>query len=272
MFAGVLLAPLLAGAHGTFDARMAELDGRLALKPNDPALHFTRAELYCEHEQPAEALAEITLVETLGVGDLPVDYLRGMCLRLAGKPAEALTSLNRYVTAHPENAPARLQRARVQIALGDMPAGLDDYRAALRLSVRPEPDLVQETADTLVAAGKIAEAVQVLDNGLAVLGPVPSLMLRAVDVETATGRFDDALTRVAALQKIAPRPEPWMARRAAILTQAGRIDEARAAWTALISHLAALPNLERGSHSFSLLAEQARQALARLNSPSVSSP
>ena len=55
-----------------------------------------------------------------------------------------------------------------------------------------------------------------------------------------------------------------MAKRAALLAQAGRRAEARAAWQALIDHLAALPNLERGSHAMSILAEQAREALGPL--------
>jgi hypothetical protein len=65
-----------------------------------------------------------------------------------------------------------------------------------------------------------------------------------------------------------------MARRASVLAQAGRIEESRTAWQALVDHLAALPNLERGSHALSKLAEEARQALASLASlaPSVSQP
>jgi tetratricopeptide (TPR) repeat protein len=258
----VVLCPALALAHGTFHDRLAALKARLALTPDDAGIHFNLAELYCEHEEPTPALAALERAEALAPGKLPVEYLRGMCLRLAGRPAEALAALDRFVAAHPENSPARLQRARVHAALDNIPASLEDYRAALRLSARPEPDLVQETADALAAHGSRDEAVQVLDAGLARLGPVPSLTLRALDLETATGRFDAALTRVDALQKTAPRPEPWMAKRAALLAQAGRTGEARAAWTALRDHLAALPNLERGSHSMSLLAGQANRALA----------
>ena len=48
------------------------------------------------------------------------------------------------------------------------------------------------------------------------------------------------------------------------LTQAGRADAAKAAWTALRDHLLALPNLERGSHAMSRLLEEAQQALKPL--------
>lgn len=58
-----------------------------------------------------------------------------------------------------------------------------------------------------------------------------------------------------------------MARRASVLAQAGRVEEARTAWTALKDHIAALPNLERGSNAMSVIADQAKEALAALNAP-----
>jgi hypothetical protein len=57
-----------------------------------------------------------------------------------------------------------------------------------------------------------------------------------------------------------------MAKRASILAQAGRIPESKAAWQALADHLNALPNLERGSHAMSKLAQDAKLALASLES------
>jgi tetratricopeptide (TPR) repeat protein len=264
------LLPLLALAHGTFDARLAALGEKLALQPENAVLHFNLAELYCEHEEPAKALDELARVKSLGVGELPWDYLSGMCLRQAGRPEEALVALDRYVAVNPDSSPGHLQRARVHTALGHADASLEDYRVALRLCSRLEPDLVQESADAFAAQGQSDEAVRVLDAALRKLGPIPSLTLRALELEAFTKRFTAALARIDVLQKTAPRPEPWMAKRAMVLSQAGRTAEARAAWTALIAHLAALPNLERGSHSMSVLAEQAHRELRSLDTASVS--
>jgi hypothetical protein len=57
-----------------------------------------------------------------------------------------------------------------------------------------------------------------------------------------------------------------MARRAAVLAQAGRIEESQAAWKELEKHLASLPDQERTSRAMTNLAEEARQALASLES------
>ena len=52
-----------------------------------------------------------------------------------------------------------------------------------------------------------------------------------------------------------------MARRATVLAQAGRIEESRAAWKALVEHLDSLPENERRSHAMSALREEASAAL-----------
>lgn len=256
--------PLLACAHGTIHERLDQLNKALALQPDDAALRCQLAGVYCEHGDWREALAELDRAEALAPGRNAVDLRRGDALLTGGRPAVAKAALDRFLAAHPAHPDALLLRARALGALKQAEPSLADYRAALKATPRPEPDLVQEVADALAAHGHADEAMQVLAAALVRLGPVPSLALRALELETAAGRFDAALTRIDALQKTAPRPEPWMAKRAALLAKAGRVAGARAAWQALVAHLDALPNLERGSPSLRDLADQARQALDAL--------
>lgn len=274
--AGCLLAALTGPAwgHGAYHERLAQLATELEKTPNDPALHFQLADLNGQHGDWQMALLNLDRVDELAPGKYLTALLRGQAWLTGGQPAKAKTALDPLLAEHPECARGWLLRARVAQRLGDGPGSLADYREALRRTPAPEPDLVQETADALAVQGFTQEAVQVLAAAIEKLGAVPSLALRAMDLEIATKNFDAALTRVEALQKSAPRPEPWMARRASVLAQAGRIEESRAAWQALIDHLAALPNLERGSHAMSKLAEDARQALASLASmpPTGASP
>jgi cytochrome c-type biogenesis protein CcmH/NrfG len=53
-----------------------------------------------------------------------------------------------------------------------------------------------------------------------------------------------------------------MARRAAILTQAGRAAAAHKAWQELLDHLSRLPPAERNSTAMSRIASEARQHLS----------
>jgi len=190
----------------------------------------------------------------------------GLCLLGARNEDLAKEAFDRFLAKHPGHAQALVFRARALHRMERDEESLADYRAAVVSAKSPEPDLFQEASEALAKCGKVDEAVRLLGNGIEKLGPVPSLVLKAMSLEIATGRFDAALSRVDAMQKSAPRREPWMATRAGILEQAGRTAEARVAWEALRSRLAALPNLERGSHAMSVLAEQAEKALRSLAS------
>jgi tetratricopeptide (TPR) repeat protein len=248
-------------AHGTFHELMEELDSEMKLRPNDPALLVRRAGIQLEHEEWKLALTDLERANRLGADDGDLQYLRGRALAAGGMLKQAREELDAYITNHREPGLAMVERARVLSKLGEPAAALQDYRAALQTVVVPEPDLVIETAEALQAQELNDEALSVLSTGIEKIGPIPQLVLKAMDYELAAQRYDDVLKRIDAMQACAPRPEPWMAKRASILAQAGRTDDAKAAWTTLRDHLLALPNLERGSHAMSRLLEEAQTAL-----------
>lgn len=275
--AAVWLLPLTpAFGHGGLHERLAQLAAELEKNPNDARLHFELADVNCQHGEWEESLRNLDRVEALAPGKYLTGLLCGQAWLAGNQPAKAKKALDALLSSHPECARGWVLRARAAQSLGDGSGSLADYREALARTVVWEPDLVRETADALVAQGRSDEARQVLAAGIGKLGDVPALVQRSLELELALKDFDAALRRVEVLQKTAPRPEPWMARRASVLAQAGRIGESRAAWQALVDHLAALPNLQRGSHSMSKLAEEARFALSSLDSlspkPTPSSP
>ncbi|MBC8040829.1 MAG: tetratricopeptide repeat protein [Opitutaceae bacterium] len=251
-------------SHGAFHERQAQMQAAINEQPGDALLRCRLAELYGEHGEFTEALAALDSARAIDPQLALVDLVRADIFLQTGRAREACGLLDGYIAKNSGNAHARLLRARARLALGEKEKAISDYRAALAMSRAPEPDLYQEVGDAMAVQRMTVDALAVFEAGLRKLGPIPSLTLRAMDIEVATGRYEAALARVDVLQRSSPRPEPWMAKRASLLAQAGRKVEAREAWTALANHLAALPNLERGSHAMSLLAEQARRALAAL--------
>jgi tetratricopeptide (TPR) repeat protein len=261
----------VASGHGELHERL-EANGReIAAAPEDAQLRLQRANLLREHEDWSEALSEC---ERAGALDrtLEVDRLRAQILVEARRPAEAVAVLDGILQRHPQDTGCQVWRARAYLLRGQPSAAAADFRAALESSAQPSPDLIQEAALAVAAADGEPAAVVVLDAGMAKLGPVPALVLRAIDGELASGNFDAALGRIAAMQASAPRPEPWMAKRAAVLAMAGKTVDSQAAWTALASHLNALPDAERGSHAMSQIREQAENALASLRNLPLSTP
>ncbi len=248
--------------HGAFHDRLRVLAAALEITPRDASLHFELAKIFCAHGDWQFALASADSADEFQPNTYPTDLLRGEAELGRGQPRQAHTALNRYLAAHPSSPHALVWRARACVAVADRAGALADYRAMLRLPARPECDHVREAAAALASEGFGAEAADALSRALGILGTEPALLGQALELEIAIGRYAAALSRVAALQAVAPRPEPWLARRAQILALSGNAAGARAAWTALLQHLAALPNLEQGSLAMRALAEQARRALA----------
>jgi predicted Zn-dependent protease len=259
----ILLATLLVTVadglgHGSFHERVEAFRAALLEKPDDPVLLYRLANEYLEHGDWEAALTHLARIDAVAPGKVATDLPRGRALAAGGKFAEAKEKLDAYLAAQPGHAGALLARARVQSELGDAGQSAADCAAAVAATPHPEPDAYFELANFLVAAQRGADAVKALDAGLAKLGPIPSLIERALELELALGRADGAIARSTAR---ATTPATRAAH-AALLARAGRPVESRAAWEALRAELAALPPLDRASHAMLRLAEQAHQALA----------
>lgn len=260
----LFLLPLTARAHGTFHEMMDELQGDLDKRPKDTALIIRRAALQVEHEDWQAAMVDLELASRLGAEESGLVLLRGRALAAGKQWAQAKAALDDFIATHNNIALAFTERARVHRALGDSQASLNDYRSALKLTPQPEPDLIIEVADEMAKQDLGEDALAAINQGIVTMGNVPQLVLKALDLELAAKRYDDALKRIDVMSKLMPRPEPWVARRASVLAQAGRTEESIATWRELHAHIVALPNLERGSHAMCQLMDQALNAIASL--------
>lgn len=260
-------------AHGAYDDLVKELKEELAIYPNDALVRYRLAEAHAGHEEWRACLQEIKLIERIAPGVHPTGYLKGLALHTAGKQEEAKQALDEFLATHPHHVDGLATRGKVFMSLHDPVAAAADFREGIRHATTPSIDLYTEAAQALKAADQASAASRVLDDGIKALGEVPALLTCALEIECASGSWDAALGRVGAMQKVAPKPEPWMVRRAEILDLAGRKTESRAAWTAVRDHLLVLPNLEHGTPQNSLFLQQARQALGEtVSAPVAAAP
>lgn len=253
-------------AHGSHSLLLARVDAALPERPENGGLWYRRAQLDFEHEDFAESLLDLEKAGHFAPGKFPVLWLKGRSLDAAGKSNEALAALDAFIAGSPRHWEALASRARVESKLGMIEKAIADYKAALTSNPEVGLDLVQEYAQMLAGNGFTDESLRVLEDALSRLGSVPSLQMKMIEVEIAANQYDSALTRLNDFQRSAPRPEPWMEKRASLLARAGRLAESRAAWQALGDHIGQLSPVERDSHAMTLLAEQSHQALSVLAS------
>jgi tetratricopeptide (TPR) repeat protein len=245
-------------AHPEIEAALSRLNAQIAATPEDASLYVQRGELYARHD--AWVVAEANY---LRAAELAPDFPRLNRARAAldfaqGRLAAARARLTRVLAVDPKDAEALVLRARTHAALGAKGPAIADFTAALVLIAAPPPELFIERAE-LFPSG--TDAIRGLDEGLARLGPIPALELRALAIEEGLGRVDDALARIDRLAAQSERKESWLKRRGDLLARAGRGAEARAAYAAALAAIAALPDWLRDAPDTSALAAE----LARLS-------
>jgi predicted Zn-dependent protease len=250
-----------AHAHGDIHTQIEVVSESLRTDPNNAELYHKRGELHRAHREYRAALADYQRAQRLAP-DLRVVHLsRGRALLETGQLEQAQRALTRFLELGPTHAEALQLRARALARLGRRARADADFGAALASIDDPSPDLFLERADNLARAGKLADAMIVLDRAVELLGPLVTLHSAALELELRLGRYDAALSRIGALLAAAPRPEEWLARKADVLALAGRLDEARAARVEALLALERLPRSKRQLKHTLALERELRTAL-----------
>lgn len=242
----LVLAPSSVIADGSFHDVLKRLTVLLEASPNDDCLHFQLACAYIEHGDWAACLAEVERVERLAPGKHPTRFLEGRAFSTGGDYQMALYALDDVLNVEPTHAAALAERGKVYLKLHNSEKALVDYQLAFKVDNAVQRQWYVDAGVGFIALGQLKQGVDILDQALHQFGPDPDFLIPQVEAALALRDFNRALRDVDLLKDLWPRPEPWMARRAQILSLAGRPTEAEAAWRGLHDHLMALPNLERG--------------------------
>lgn len=250
-------------AHETLRAQIDQLTRELTATPGDPALYLARAELLRLNQQPQRAEADLREAQRLLPGSPAVDIVRAAMLRDAGRLMAAERQLDPVIAAAPQLVEARALRADVRAALGRAEDAISDLNEAVAHTRRAMPDLWLQRARLMATLGRAGEqrALASLDEGLRALGPSPSLLDMAIEIEARTGATDAALARIDAMMARFPRKETLLARRGEILAAAGRSLEAWVAWSDALAAIEALPAHKRAASASMALESRVRLAL-----------
>jgi predicted Zn-dependent protease len=257
-------------AHPELEWQIAELTRRIAGDPENTELYLQRGEIHRLHRDWPAAEADYRRARKLEPDLAAVDFLMGRMKLEADRPKEAKKLLDRFIAEEPGHALALVTRARVLVRLKKPLDAVRDYTKALAAyddKHLPDPAFYLERARALVSVGddRIAEALRGLDDGLQRLGQPITLQLYAIDLELRRGGHDAALERLERIAARADRKESWLIRRGEILEDAGRLDEARAAYVAALDAIGILSASRRHTRAVSRLQLRAEEGLERLD-------
>ena len=258
-------------AHGDVHDRIVALTQQIAQSSSNAAsLYFQRAELYRIDGDFTNALVDLARVEKLDPSVVRVGYCRGRVLFEANRLQEALPPLDKYLAGKPKDADAYTVRARTLKKLGRFQAAVDDYTVAIAQST-PGPEMFIERAEAYRGMGKPDAAIGSLEEGIRKMGPLVTLQLPAIDLEVSLKRYDAALARIDTVSARLQRKETWLVRRADVLRQAQREEEARKTYMEALAAIERLPPAHRGTRAMLDLRERIHAALGT-NAPSGQTP
>jgi tetratricopeptide (TPR) repeat protein len=254
-------------AHADIVERIADLDRAIAQHPNEWALYLKRGELHRLHRNWAAALEDYDRAERIATELPDIHFYRGRMWYEAGEPEAARAALDRFLTLRPNHVDALITRSRVLAELGNYLAGAKDLTRAIAVSKTPTPELYLERARHLAAAGPsyVSQALSGLDEAIALLGPLVTLINYAVELEVTHGRPVGALARLDLLPKrIAGQPH-WLAWRGDLLMAAGKQEDAKEAYLAGLQAIERLPETRRKTRAMSALESKLRTGLHTAN-------
>ncbi len=263
MLIAAVLAPAPAFAHADIGERLSDLDRQIEHAPQSSELYLKRGELHRLHRDWPAARADYDRASRLDAGNPAVNFYRGRMWLEAKNPAQARPLLDRFLAARPDHADALVIRSRTLSLLGEPLAAADDLTRAIDLLDPPTPEVYLDRARALVAAGPehVDPALRGLDEGIARLGPLVSLIQYAIEVERAHGRHQAALARLDLLPDQVRRQPGWLAIRGDILQSMGDIQQAQATYRAGLASIAAYAPARRNARATAALESRLRESL-----------
>jgi predicted Zn-dependent protease len=237
----VALAVTPARGHVGLDELQHAVDEEVARRPDDPQSHLAASRMHEERHEWHAALAALDDAAARGADPDVVAMIRSRIFLAAGWPRMAKRELDGLLRRRPDAYAAYLVRGRAWAKLGNLHRAQADLGEAIAHLPQPTPEQVIERRDVLVAASRTEDAIRALDDGMARIGRVATLQLAAIDLEVDRQRYDAALARLDELLAKNPTNPLWVARRGDILTEAGRPDDARAAYASALRLIDARP-------------------------------
>jgi tetratricopeptide (TPR) repeat protein len=181
----------------------------------------------------------------------------------AAQPQLALVAINRFIRVESGRADAHEVRGRILFLLGEYAGAEKALAIAIELQNQPSPDLFLARNEAILAQGAANEprALTALNNAIACVGSVVSLELAAIELERHSKNWDGAIQRIDTMVALNPHRETWLVRRAQILEEAGRADEAHAAYAQALEAIESLPDRNRSADDTIQLETQLRKLL-----------
>lgn len=261
----VAIGPSTATAQVSTAKQLNQLSRAIDRTPGDATLYVRRAQLHGKQGHLKRARADLSKARQLDPKLASVDLALARIALQTKRLDLAEPAIETFVRRKPRSAEGRRVRAEVYLRRGQYDRAAQEYERFFQLTDNPRVKHYLRRAEALANMGgeHIMEAVALLDAGVEQLGPRRALTVRAIKLASDAGAHDGALRRLAPIIRRAKYKERWLSMRGDILLQAGRPDEAEAAYLETLKALKRRKKLNRNP-KLRLVKEHVQQRLHEL--------
>jgi len=164
-------------------------------EPHDPAARVALATAHYQSGRTCEALANFERALQTGASEAEVLFAAGVCCERLGRRQEAREFYKRCLASESRFTPARERLAAVCLAAGDLHGAIDQYE--IRCDAEPDSSWVRSTLGHLYyLGGMCAEAIEQYETVIA-MGPENWAMSdEGLETLVAEGRISEAIDRI----------------------------------------------------------------------------
>ncbi|MGI8905733.1 MAG: tetratricopeptide repeat protein [Candidatus Sumerlaeaceae bacterium] len=217
-----VMSTRLASAHPELIQQIDALTTEIVQQPTSGVLYLRRGELHRLHRDWPSAQMDYEKASSTGADPAGVRLARGRMLTDAGELDRARSELDALASEHPDLSAVHLARAQLLQLTTDSLESVDAWTSAIETASEPRPEWYLSRAALLFEAGstRVSAAIQGLEEGIARLGPVISLQLKAVELEERAGLTTAAAARLEKIAQDAPRRESYLVQLAELYAHA----------------------------------------------------
>lgn len=228
-------------AHEDLHDQAQALGELISAQPDNAALYLRRAEIQRSYRHWPQALADYQKARELDPGRKDIDFFIARMWFDAGQQEQALRFIERFLTAQPGHHNGLLLKARVLAKQAKYQRAAQSYELAVSTARRPLPEHYLEWSEVLAGAGRRQQAIVVLKKGIAALGSLAVLLVRAAELEQERGDTGAALNYLDALPASLANSPQYLLKKADWLIAAGKKQDAAAALQAALDKIETLP-------------------------------
>jgi tetratricopeptide (TPR) repeat protein len=251
-------------AHGSFHENLDLLTKQIKQEPRNADLYLERGELHRLHGDVKAALSDYNRALRFDGELSQVFFARAMLQLEQGSPDKAIGDVSQFLARNPGHGQGLFLRGQILCELDRISEAVAVMDIAIISMDVPKPEHFVTRARVIhdMADGSIAEAIDGLDRGMELLGPVASMQLEAGHLESARGEFDRAIERLDTLSDQYARKDLLLVRRGQVHEAAGSRMEAESLYTEALEVILALPAHKRNADRTRELETLVREKLA----------